>query len=237
MKRIWEIDFLRGFAVLLMLAGHFIMDFQIFLGVVIIDFQSAPGSWLRQLFNLFIFTAGISSVFSRSNVKRGLKILALAVLETVLTLIFIPALVVKFGILHFFAVCMIAWPLISRINWKWLIGLGVVILAAGFYIATLPYLPAQFPYTWLFPFGFKYTGFLSYDYFPLLPYAGTFFIGAAVGKTVYANKKSIFKSGLKENFVNFLGRHSLIIYLTHQIVFGLFFLALAKIYHLPFLPY
>ena len=72
---------------------------------------------------------------------------------------------------------------------------------------------------WLFPIGLgmnRTPGML--DYMPLLPWSGFFFIGAAVGHTLYRDGTSLLKQPLPRwtNFITWSGRHALIIYALHQ---------------------
>ena len=69
---------------------------------------------------------------------------------------------------------------------------------------------------WLLPFGIHSPGYASFDYFPLVPWLGIFLVGTALGKSVYAARRSLLPWRLPSTFVNGAGRHSLIIYLVHQ---------------------
>lgn len=60
------------------------------------------------------------------------------------------------------------------------------------------------------------------DCFSPLLLSAVLFLGAAVGKTLYANKKSIIKTQFPKGWAKpflFMGRHSLFIYLFHQVIF------------------
>ena len=210
-NRIWEIDFLRGLFILLMVVFHFFFDLYNFTEFKIIDFNNPIIRALPYFSAIFISASGISSTFSRNNVRRGLKLMAVALAISLVTYLISPDVFVKFGILHFLAVCMIAWPIFGRLDWKWLVALGLVIIGLGLYFTTI-----HTDIAFLFPFGITVDGFSSGDYYPLFPYAGIFMFGAALGKTVYAGKKSLLKWDLKPNVINLAGRHSLLIYVFHQ---------------------
>ncbi len=99
-KRIWELDFLKGLGLILMIYFHIIYDLDVIFhyGVdsssLINDFTAkASGS-------LFIFTAGVSSYLTRNNLKRAARILGIALLITILTYLYDPQMVISFGILH-----------------------------------------------------------------------------------------------------------------------------------------
>ena len=70
------------------------------------------------------------------------------------------------------------------------------------------------------PLGFVFPGFVSSDYFPVLPHLGFFLLGAVAGKWLYPQKKSLFPKvsgdrGLA-GFLCLCGRWSLPIYMLHQ---------------------
>ena len=71
------------------------------------------------------------------------------------------------------------------------------------------------------------TGYGPYrqaDFMPLFPYLSFFFAGAIVSKFTYSvERKSYFKRHEFERPICFLGRHSLIVYITHfLILIGIF---------------
>lgn len=77
--RIELMDALRGLAVCLMVLHHFLYDLCEFLGAPWWLFTNPVFDVLHYFFaGLFIFLSGISSDFSRSNLKRGAKAMALA---------------------------------------------------------------------------------------------------------------------------------------------------------------
>jgi len=59
-------------------------------------------------------------------------------------------------------------------------------------------------------------GLGAFDYFPLFPWFGIFSSGAALGKSLYAERRSLIPGRLPVTFVNLAGRHSLLIYIVHQ---------------------
>ena len=93
---------------------------------------------------------------------------------------------------------------------------GVVLVAAGWVLRTHIYVDMP----WLLPLGFRFYGFSSSDYFPLMPNLGYFLLGAAAGRGLYRQKKSLLPDFPSEHwFVRFwrwCGRNSLMIYLLHQ---------------------
>ena len=80
------------------------------------------------------------------------------------------------------------------------------------------------------PIGFTIAGIPSQaDYMPLFPWLGIFLLGCVIGRTCYKEKKTLFPSADKtmkaiSRPVEFIGRHSLIIYLVHQpVVYGILY--------------
>ncbi|NTV80854.1 MAG: DUF1624 domain-containing protein [Candidatus Aminicenantes bacterium] len=54
---------------------------------------------------------------------------------------------------------------------------------------------------------------------------GIFLVGAALGKSVYASRRSLLPWRTPRTFVNFAGRHSLLIYIAHQpVIMGVLYL-------------
>ena len=100
-NRIKEIDFLRGFLILLMIMDHLFFDFGQLIYIIsnfsldqsllsqFVKFSSSYLSWdLRINFRIFVvmlffFISGISFQFSKNNNKRGLILLSIGILLTI----------------------------------------------------------------------------------------------------------------------------------------------------------
>ncbi len=221
-ERIWEIDVLRGVSIILMVGYHALFDLSEFAGVksllgVPIDLAGTGWMAAQNLFaGLFVILSGISSTLSRGNAKRALRILAVAAAVTAVTYIFDASSAIFFGILHCLAVSILIYALAFE-------KAGPIACAAwgGIVIGLTAALPAliggaTIRFDWLLPFGIHSPGFASYDYFPLLPWFGVFLAGAALGKSVYARRRSLLPRRPPATFVNLAGRHSLLIYIVHQ---------------------
>jgi uncharacterized membrane protein len=227
--RIWEIDFLRGVSILLVIGYHLLYDLGDYVGLSRFlgwstNLSSVAWTIAQHFFaGMFVLLSGVSSTLTRSNTRRGLRLLAVAIglsLATYLIAVWLhlfdPADTILFGILHCLAVSMLLYgTLFKKVSAaaNALIGAAVVGLAA-----LLPILKKALVVrsNWLIPFGLPSPSFSSLDYFPLIPWLGVFLIGAALGKSVYAKKTSLLPWRMPANFVNFAGRHSLIIYIVHQ---------------------
>ncbi|HSA96738.1 MAG TPA: heparan-alpha-glucosaminide N-acetyltransferase [Acidobacteriota bacterium] len=240
--RIWEIDFLRGLAIILVIGYHLLYDLRDYLGLPRFlgwstDLTTAAWTIAQHFFaGLFVLLSGVSSALTRSNIRRGLRLLAVALALTLGTYLiavwlhlFDPADTIIFGILHCLAVSMLLYGgVFKRISAaaNALCGAAVIALTA-----LLPILRKALAIRsdWLVPFGLPSPSFSTLDYFPLIPWLGVFLIGAALGRTLYASRRSLLPWRLPSTFVNFAGRYSLWIYIVHQpLIVGVLY-ALGKI--------
>ena len=214
-ERIQSIDALRGLCVILMVGHHFLYDLVEFLGAPPGLFDNRAFDILQPLFaGCFIMLAGVSSRFSRSNVKRGLRVLAAAcVISAVTWFMHIPIL---FGILHFLGLSMVLYGL-SQKFWenlpqKILPWLCALLLLGSILLLRLAQVESH--YLWIF--GFTYEGFDSADYFPLLPWIFVFLFGAWLGQPVKERRLPAWVYTINPPLLPPVGRHALIIYLLHQ---------------------
>ncbi len=220
-QRIQLIDALRGLAVLLMVIHHFLYDLAAFAGAPWWLFSNPIFNPLHFVFaGLFIFLSGVSSNFSRSNIKRGLKALLCAAVITAVTVWM--DMDVWFGVLHLLSVCMILYGL-SRPLWEKLPSWVVPVLSVAGIVLTghMVYgVPTEIPYLWMF--GWTTADFVSTDYFPLLPWAFVFLLGTWAGRYIKAGRLSEWFYTVKAPRLAAVGRYSLVIYMLHQpVLYGL----------------
>ena len=221
-QRIWEIDFLRGLSIILMVGYHLLFDLGEFSGVKrFLGFSTDLGSaaWTAAQYffaGLFVVLSGISSTLSRSNVRRGLRLLAVSLAVSAVTYVFDPSSAIYFGILQCLAFSMLIYgAAFEKAGPIFCAAWGALVLVLG---AALPVLKRALAvrFDWLLPFGIHSPSFSSFDYFPLIPWLGVFLVGVALGKSAYAAKRSLLPWRLPRTFVNTAGRHSLLIYIVHQ---------------------
>lgn len=238
--RFWEIDLLRGIAIILMIIFHFIYDLN-HLKIIYYKLWEGPFDYAsKSIAAVFFILVGISltinynrnigkssvSYIRRKFATRGLKLLFLGFIITGVSWFIIPERFVIFGVLHCIGVSVIlAIPFIPYVLPNIII--GGLLVSFGF---ILDYL--TFSFNFLIPLGFVPPRYFSIDYFPLFPWFGVILIGLAFGNYFYPNGQRRFQfifnqtKGISKK-ICFIGRHSLPIYFIHQpILFAFIFLVL-----------
>ena len=192
--RIELMDALRGLAVCLMVLHHFLYDLCAFLGAPWWLFTNPVFDVLHYFFaGLFIFLSGISSDFSRSNLKRGAKAMALALGITLVT--YFMNMTIVFGVLHLLASCMLLFGL-TRGFWEALPAWVLPVLCLALIFLTAPCadgVTTQTPQLWLF-------GFTT-------PWAGRYVKAGRLPQWFYTAKAPR---------LALVGRHALLLYVLHQ---------------------
>ena len=211
-QRHGEIDVLRACAIVLMVLFHLVYDLKEFAGVRI-DYQSPFWFFIGKASALlFIFISGLSSGFSRSPVRRGVKVLIYGMVITLVTYLFMKDEYVRFGILHFLGVTMILSSLLVRLPSWTLWGLAGSSAVLGFWFKE-----QVLKTSLLLPLGLMYDGFGSMDYYPLFPYLAVTLLGILAYRLFYAQRtESLFPFQLNSKWIKWLSRNSLSIYLVHQ---------------------
>ncbi|MBN2540711.1 MAG: DUF1624 domain-containing protein [Bacilli bacterium] len=143
-KRIWELDFARGFAILMMVFDHLMYDLKD-MDSYFNNFDELNRSgfvWLNQLAELywnstlrfyghfffvsvFLIVSGISFTFSKSNLARSLKLMGVAALISIITYLIEEFTgmntFIIFGVIHMFGVSIfltwLLWSLPSFLSW------------------------------------------------------------------------------------------------------------------------
>ena len=209
--RVGEIDFFRGIALILMIFFHIIWNLNNFYNVPI-EYQTGIIFVIgRVAVYLFIMITAISCSFSGSNLLRSLKILAAAMLVTIVTLIYDPRLFVAFGILHFLGVSVLLYPIYNKLSNALLLLLGTAMILAGQVVLTIP-----MTHNYLLFLGLTAPNYHTFDFYPLIPYSGLFLYGIFLARILYPKRRSLFSVDLGDNPIAKVGQRTLIIYLLHQ---------------------
>lgn len=206
------LDVLRGFTVVLMIIFHFSFDLNNF-GFINVDIIHAPFWYFfpRLIVFLFLFAAGVALTLAHKNgikwkpfLKRELLLVFWAIVISVTTYNFFPDNWIYFGTLHAIAVVSVfSLPFFNRPVTALIVGLCLFIPSITL-DKTLPWI--ELPHS-------------SWDYISPFPWMGASLIG------IFAAHKKIHLVDFPRNplvkSLNYLGKHSLFIYLIHQpILFG-----------------
>lgn len=232
-ERIAMLDALRGGAMLLVIAYHILFDLKFIYGVSIPRVITPGEPEIEFVHNCFLWVlfavSGICSGFSHDPIKRGAFLYIAGWLITAFTSVLLPSELIVFGVLSCFGACMVISgfisPLTDRLSPRilfivsvllWLMfadfsGSGIIHLF--FTSITLP-MPENISY--LYPIGLYGEDFFSVDYFPVIPYLFIFLAGRALYRPIKEHKFPHFFYCSGSAFLNFIGRHSLIIYAVHQ---------------------
>ncbi len=228
--RFFEIDALRGTAIVLMVVYHFFYDLDFF-GIIGYDLHSGVLLLTGRIAAiLFIFLVGVSLTLSYSwNIsssntqndyfyhifKRGTGIFAWGLVITIVTAKVLESGTIYFGILHLIGVSIIlAYPFLKHRIFT--LFAGVTVLLAGLIMQNV-----YATYPWLLWLGVKPYGFYTLDYFPLIPWFGIVLLGIFAGNNLYSGYRRNFRiratgDNALINLLGYLGKRSLFIYLVHQ---------------------
>ena len=239
-NRIWELDALRGFLILMVILDHLAWD----VGWSGVHFATPAGIWLQRVsleylnsairaathdgfVVLFVVLSGVCSNFSGSNFRRGLRLAAFALGVTVVSvaaeqILHARGAAIYFGILHCLAACQLIFAALERFRCPRGVTLliGGVSLLIGAYFASEPISVSGFD--WRYPFVYNTTfRTATGDFWPLLPYLGWFLIGAVIGGLVYRDRRSVADGRVRPalRWLEFMGRHSIWFYLGSQVIF------------------
>ncbi|WP_319378615.1 heparan-alpha-glucosaminide N-acetyltransferase [uncultured Methanocorpusculum sp.] len=232
--RYWEIDAIRGIAILGMLFYHLLACLVLF--HIIAEDPNFLSYYNTYMFGsgVFVLLAGIAMILRHERMRgrttkeyylalviKALFLLALGFCITIgswigATLFLGSDAFIKFGFLHMLGVSMLlAIPLLRYGRWN--IILGLIIIAIGAFI--FPYINDP---SWLYPLGIHAEDFMQYtqDYFPLFPWFGVLLLGVGLGTVFYPNGRRSFTirepGKIGEAFAKLgNGAVTLFIYLVH----------------------
>jgi len=223
--RLWEIDALRGVAVLGMIAFHFAWDWA-----YVHDRHLGPDAryYSGAIAATFITLLGLSIALDRARVRtaggsllrraahRFALIGGAAALVTLATRLALPERFVYFGILHLLALCTVLVALTARLGAVANACLGLAVLAVGWSGLLAGPAPAAVwsVVGWWAPRP-------TVDWYPLAPWAGFALLGFAVGRVLYPEGRRLHSLpdwSPRTAPLRLAGRHALPIYLVHQLM-------------------
>lgn len=236
-SRFWEIDALRGVAIVMMVVYHFLFDLYYFRVTDVIFTNPFWFYFQRTTATLFIALVGISLALRQAQIsgripyrilaKRGLQLIGWGLaLSTVTWFVLGPNLYIRFGILHFIGVSiLLSYPFL---RWRWVnVAIGLILIGVGIWLQQFRFEP---PWSYLFWLGLEPANHNYVDFFPLVRWFGVVLIGIGIGNWLYARGERQFSladlSLLPPIFgLRMLGRYSLSIYLLHQPILWMLLLA------------
>ena len=161
----------------------------------------------------FIAISGVCARLSKRPLRRGLIVLAAALLVPAVT--YLIGAPVYWGILHLLGVCMLLYAAVRK-RWERLpataaCGSALLIFALTFMLPVRVRVGVPF----LFPLGLRTAAFASADYYPLLPWGALFFAAAAAAERL-GDIPPERKYAPAPRALVWMSRRSLLIYLVHQ---------------------
>jgi len=240
-QRLYLLDEIRGFLILGVVVSHTLFDMYHIFGFDMPWVESALVNTISDIGAiLFILISGMVSKYSKDNISRGLKLMAVAVGLTLVTDVVVPQFVVYAGILHHLAFAIILIELLSPILKKIPATIAISINALiavltwniyereisffGLKVFDIPYEIMSGGLSHLLGLKIKDI-IISSDYYPLLPWICFFVIGFYLIDYVEREPIKTFFSKKRCLFLAKAGRVSLWIYIIHQpLVLGILYL-------------
>ena len=215
-ERVRWLDGWRGLVCLLMIGYHLLFDLTMFGWVPYAVTERWPIALLQRFIALsFIFLSGVSSHFTRSNLRRGL--IALGAGVVVVAASYVVDAPIRYGILQFLGCAMIFYHFLGKYvervpdnlaPWLW-----AALYLAAYAISERAVVEAK----WLYWLGLRYRGFVSFDWVPVFPNIFMFFLGGWFGKRLMAAPAdSRLRTMGAPKWLACIGRRTLLIYMLHQ---------------------
>lgn len=215
--RYWQLDFVKGIAVLLMIIFHFFFDLYYF-GWLNLSMHSDI-FWVvfRYIIaSLFLGSVGISLTISQAKkfrwgawLKRCVQLGSASLLVTVASIYLFPHSWIYFGVLHFiFVASTLILPLRQLPNVCLAIAPIIIILSSENLLHT------EWLFNWLqAPLSLPHA---TQDLVPIFPWIGVCMIGIFIGYYELYKIPISPKPYHGLGWISFMGKHALIIYLIHQ---------------------
>lgn len=236
MKRYRSLDRIRGVTLISMILYHMIWDLVYLFGWDLKWFQTETAFiWQQSICWTFILLSGFCFPFGRRKLRRGLTVFTAGLLLMAATGLVVPESKVVFGILTLLGSCMLflipAEQILRKVNPC--AGLSVSLLLffvlrevnsgyvgfGGWRIASVPGVLYRNLFTAYL--GFPYAGFSSTDYFSIIPWiflfiAGYYLHGLCKKKGLFDWLEHSFLEKGRRGWIEWIGRHSLELYILHQ---------------------
>lgn len=240
-QRVILLDEIRGFAIICMVVYHTMFQLKYSFDVDVPIFFESWFDVIRDVFaGTFIFISGVMCRYSRNNLKRGAQCFFLGMIITFVVPFFGSH--ISFGILHFLGISMMLYGLVGEALER-LPSMAGLIIAALLFVLTLHISRQYFEYNgsiyyedgffgikglfeWkipdaaynnneLAPLGFFNSGYVTDDYFSLLPWLFVFLAGSYFGGWA---KEGLLPKFFYNSHIRWLanvGRYTIWIYMLH----------------------
>ncbi len=232
------LDGIRGITLISMILYHGIWDMVFLFGENWSWYTSDFGYvWQQSICWTFILLSGFCWSLSRRQLRRGIIVLCAGTLITFATMVAMPSQVVQFGVLTLLGSCMLLMIPLEHLLKKVPAEIGGICSFVLFFLfrgINDGYLGFEGVVLWQFPedwytnlfttyLGFTAKSFYSSDYFSLFPWLFLFVTGYFLYRTMMNRKLTIILQK-RIHGLEWIGRHSLIIYMLHQpILYGVLF--------------
>ena len=242
--RYWEIDFVRGVTVVLMIFFHAAFQIEFLFGKNFLpDFFSFFWFLGPALIGgpSFIIIAGLSLYIGASKynkypsvrpiVKRSGLLFLGGMGITLITYLMDFGGKIYFGILHCLGLCTFISFYFLRFTKYLILVIALLIMALGTYLYIAdPVQSMGCLFFWLFP-CFCSTLDTMLDYYPVIPWVGCMLLGIFLGKCYYPQGIRSFSSPIPQRMAWLarlmlpIGKHSVLIYFIHTpIIYGILYL-------------
>ena len=221
--RYFVLDAIRGFALINMILYHALWDVVHIFGVDIKWYTGMPGHiWQQFICHTFIFLSGFCFSLGGKKIKRGLMVLGASVVITAITILFMPDAKILFGVLCLIGSSMLILVPFEKPLKKLNPYIGFCVFVAVFILTkNIPHKYWEFGNLFTAYIGFPGIEFWSADYFPLVPWLFLYVSGFYM--YIIFKKHNLLKIfyGTTIKPLEFMGRHSLVIYMLHQpVIYG-----------------
>ena len=221
MKRNYFIDKFRGFTIVSMVLFHLMYNINYYWQVSWYDGTLINKIWQLSIATSFFTISGLTSNFLNpsKNIKRGIITSLIGFAISLVTYLFAPEQSIIWGVLNGLGSAMIITGLLQKylkINDKLFFVFFLLFIIT--YNVPRGSLYGIFKNLYdknLFILGFPGESFTSSDYFPIIPWLFIFIGGYLLGKVIRIKDRS---SKTNDSFLAKIGRHSMEIYLAHQII-------------------
>lgn len=180
--------------------------------------------WHRIIQASFFVVSGICCTFSRDHLKSGIKYLIWGICITGYTYILyrvtgISELYMRFGVIMCMAICHLLYEFVFKnAKTRILVISAIPMIVVGYFFM---FYPIHSGSSILHMFGVKQNGDIN-EYFPIFPYLGWLLLGVVAGRKWYSSKKSLVLAPRINKLskpIQWLGRNSGIIYLSHIFIY------------------